>query len=112
MTREPTTAEILRALAAELATMRLPRRKRPSRHKRVTPLLPHEIDAKASPHVARMRAEGLTRRQIAQRLNEIGPPPVSGLWTERSVEALLRRMRQREQQARAETSTTEKHDED
>lgn len=104
--REPTTAEILQALAAELATVQLPRRKRSGKRKRVTSLRPHEIDARASPHVARMRAEGFTRRQIAQRLNQIGPPPVSGLWTVRSVEALLRRMKQREQQARAEKSTT------
>lgn len=106
MTREATTAEILRALAAELASIPRPRRKRSSRYKRVTTLRPHEIDARAAPHVAQMRAEGLTRRQIAQRLNQIGPPPVSGLWTVRSVEALLRRMKQREQQARAEKSTT------
>jgi hypothetical protein len=56
-------------------------------------LRPAEIDARAAPLVARFRAEGLTRREIARRLNETGPAPVSGLWTTRSIESLLRRMK-------------------
>jgi hypothetical protein len=92
MTR--TTRDILAELQSELASIPWrPRSRSGTPRKRVTQLRPAEVDAVAAPLVARWRADGLTRREIARRLNDSGPAPVSGFWTERSIEALLRRMK-------------------